>query len=369
LVVSCEACPSARFPFNSRVISTPEEPICVFFFLPCPPRTDHTREELLSIRPRAFPHLPHRQIAIFILSFSSSWSGRQPQAPRAIPSPFGHVFSRIASSSPVSSPDLSPCRRAWFAQPPSGRAAHAFVVAKARPSASTKMVALLARTAQRECTNVTFPLRAWLISTARLLLAMGIPTVQRATASRPPAPAPLNPDSPWWALVPPGTSWPRPKSEFPACNFLRLACPPCASHSACTTLFFFRPPVLVHCAYRQPPAQAAVALFLPAPHLSPHYGPYSWLGTLQIHTRLLPSSEPPAACHIFPSLFARQHMAPSYISAAAHQCYPFSHANELLVWGMGQHPPVLEPAVCQPVSHRRAFNAILSLMNLLFDPV
>lgn len=98
--------------------------------------------------------------------------------------------------------------------------------AKARPSASMKMAARLARTAQRECTNAIFPRRAWLIITARVLLVTQMPTAQRATVSRPPAPASLMPGSPWWALVPLGTSKSHPKSELLLASLLNcFACP------------------------------------------------------------------------------------------------------------------------------------------------
>lgn len=84
------------------------------------------------------------------------------------------------------------------------------------------MVARLARTAQRECTNAISHPRAWLIITAKALLVTQMPIAQRETLSRPPAPAPLMPDSPWWALVPPDMCRSPPRSKF-ACQYKSIS--------------------------------------------------------------------------------------------------------------------------------------------------
>lgn len=64
-----------------------------------------------------------------------------------------------------------------------------FAVAKARPSASTRMVARLARTAPRACTTAICPQRAWPTTTVKVLRDTPTPIVPLATVSRPPGPA------------------------------------------------------------------------------------------------------------------------------------------------------------------------------------
>lgn len=61
---------------------------------------------------------------------------------------------------------------------------------RARPSVSTKMDALLAGTAQRECTTAIFPLSRMLTCTAKLLLVLA-PTDLPAIASLDRAPRPI----------------------------------------------------------------------------------------------------------------------------------------------------------------------------------
>jgi hypothetical protein len=113
------------------------------------------------------------------------------------------------------------CPPASCARPPSGPGVPVSVVAKAKQSASTRMDARLARTAQRACTNVICPPSPWRITMVKVPPGTPAPTALRVSLSRVPAPA--------LPQIPLGRPWRA--QQVPAEVVVAVTCQPSRSES------------------------------------------------------------------------------------------------------------------------------------------